>query len=288
LISDILSGNFLIGLREGLEAALVVSILVAYLKKTGRTDRLAALWVGVGAAVTISLAVGGVLVFTSSELSFRAQEMFGGTMSVIAVCFVTGMVFWMKRNSRTLSGELKGKADAALSGGALAMASTAFLATGREGLETALFLWPSLRATGYDAGAGAVLGILGAILLTYLIYKRSVHLNLAAFFKVTGAGLVVVAAGVLAYGLKDLQEAGAIPGIAARAFDISSTIPPSSWYGTLLKGVFNWQPNPTWLQVVAYLTYLVPVMYLFLRSPSRAASPKPTPAGAPSTTSVAA
>jgi len=283
VISDILSGNFLIGLREGLEAALVVSILVAYLKKTGRTDRLPALWLGVGAAVSISLAVGAVLVFTSHELSFKAQEAFGGTMSVVAVCFVTGMVFWMKRNSRTLSGELKGKADAALSGGALAMASTAFLATGREGLETALFLWPSLRATGYDAGAGAVLGILGAVVLAYLLYRRSVNLNLASFFKLTGAGLVVVAAGVLAYGLKDLQEAGVLPGITARAFDVSSTLPPSSWYGTLLKGVFNWQPDPTWLQVAAYVGYLVPVMYLFLRTPSGATTtPSPAPSAAPS------
>jgi len=280
VVSDILSGNFLIGLREGLEAALVVSILVAYLKKTGRTDRLAALWLGVGAAVTISLTVGAVLVFTSHELSFKAQEAFGGTMSVIAVVFVTGMVFWMKRNSRALSGELKDKADAALTGGALAMASTAFLATGREGLETALFLWPSLRATGYDAGVGALLGMLGALVLAYLLYRRSVHLNLAAFFKFTGAGLVVVAAGVLAYGLKDLQEAGVLPGIGSRAFDVSSTVPPSSWYGTLLKGVFNWQPDPTWLQVVAYLSYLVPVMYLFLRTPSHAARPQPTPSTA--------
>jgi len=276
VVSDILSGNFLIGLREGLEAALVVSILVAYLKKTGRTDRLPALWLGVGAAVGISLAVGALLVFTSRELSFKAQETFGGTMSIIAVGFVTAMVFWMKRNSRALAGDLKEKADAALSGGALAMASTAFLATGREGLETALFLWPSLKATGYDAGLGAVLGIVGAIVLAYLLYRRSVSLNLATFFKLTGAGLVVVAAGVLAYGLKDLQEAGILPGIASRAFDISSTIPPSSWYGTLLKGIFNWQPDPTWLQVVAYLAYLGPVMYLFLHNPRRTTSREPT------------
>ena len=267
MISDILSGNFLIGLREGLEAALVVSILVAYLKKTGRTDRLPALWIGVGAAVAISLVVGGLLVFTSHELSFKAQETFGGVMSIIAVAFVTAMVFWMKRNSRTLSG------------GALAMASTAFLATGREGLETALFLWPSLKATGYDAGLGAVLGIVAAVVLAYLLYKRSVKLNLAAFFKFTGAGLVVVAAGVLAYGLKDLQEASVLPGIGSLAFDVSSTIPPSSWYGTLLKGIFNWQPDPTWLQVVAYLAYLIPVMYLFLRTPRPSEAREPAQQG---------
>lgn len=282
MISEILTGNFLIGLREGLEAALIVSILVAYLKKTGRTDRLAALWLGVGVAVGLSLSVGALLVFTSSELSFKAQELFGGVMSIVAVAFVTAMVFWMKRNSRSLSGELREKADAALSGGALAMASTAFLATGREGLETALFLWPSLKATGYDASVGAVLGILCAVVLAYLIYKRSVHLDLGAFFKVTGAGLVVVAAGVLAYGLHDLQEADVLPGLDALAFDVSSAVPPSSWYGTLLKGVLNWQPDPTWLQVLAYLAYLVPVLVLFLGRARSATDPDPAPAHASS------
>ncbi len=281
MISDILSGNFLIGLREGLEAALVVSILVAYLKKTGRTDRLPALWLGVGSAIGLSLGVGALLVFTSRELSFKAQETFGGVMSIIAVGFVTAMVFWMKRNSRTLSGDLKGKADAALTGGALAMASTAFLATGREGLETALFLWPSLKATGYDAALGAILGIVSAVVLAYLLYRRSIHLNLAAFFKVTGAGLVVVAAGVLAYGLHDLQEAGVLPGIANQAFDVSSATPPSSWYGSLLKGIFNWQPDPTWLQVVAYLAYLVPVLYLFLRPTGGGPVTNPEPVAPP-------
>jgi high-affinity iron transporter len=264
VFSSLLTGNFLIGLREGLEAALVVSILVAFVRKTGHADRLPALWAGVGAAIGLSLGVGALLVFTSAELSFEQQEIFGGTMSLVAVGFVTGMVFWMKRNSRNLSGELTEKAEAALSGGALAMAGTAFLATGREGLETALFLWPSLRASGYQAGVGAVLGIVVAVGLAYLLYRRSISLNLAAFFRWTGAGLVVVAAGVLAYGIHDLQEADVLPGLNTRAFDVSSAVPPSSWYGTLLKGIFNFQPNPTVLQVVAYLAYLIPVLVLFL------------------------
>lgn len=265
MLSDVLTGNFLIGLREGLEAALVVTILVAYLRKTGRADRLAAVWAGVALAVVLSLGAGALLVFTSHELGFRAQEIFGGLMSIVAVAFVTAMVFWMKRNSRNLSTELHHKADTALQGGAMAMALTAFLATGREGLETALFLWPSLRATGYQAGTGAVLGIVAAVAIAYSIYRRSIHLNLAAFFKFTGVGLVVVAAGVLAYGVHDLQEADVLPGLTARAFDISNTVPPSTWYGTLLKGIFNFQPNPTWLQVAVYFGYLLPVMWLFLR-----------------------
>lgn len=264
MFTDVLTGNFLIGLREGLEASLVVAILVAYLRKTGRGDRLPAVAVGVGAAVALSLGFGALLVFTSNELPFKQQELFGGGMSIIAVCFVTWMIFWMKRNSRSLATELHTKTDHALQGGMLAMAATAFLATGREGLETALFLWPSLRASGYHAGTGAVAGIVASVVLAWLIYRRAVHLNLATFFKVTGAGLVVVAAGVLAYGVHDLQEADVVPGLGARAFDVSNTIPPSSWYGTLLKGIFNFQPDPTWLQVVVYLAYLIPVMAIFL------------------------
>jgi len=273
VFTDVLTGNFLIGLREGLEAALIVAILVAYLRKTGRGDRLVAVAAGVTVAVILSLSAGALLVFTSHELSFGAQEIFGGTMSIVAVGFVTAMVFWMKRNSRNLSTELHHKTDVALQGGATAMALTAFLATGREGLETALFLWPSLRATGYQAGTGALLGILTAVVIAYLIYRRSIHLNLAAFFRFTGAGLVIVAAGVLAYGVHDLQEADLLPGLTARAFDISNTVPPSSWYGTLLKGIFNFQPDPTWLQVCVYLAYLLPVMWLFLRPGERIARP---------------
>ena len=276
--------NFLIGLREGLEAAIVVGILVAYLVRTGRRDRLAPVWLGVGIAIAASLAVGAALTFTSHSLSFTAQETFGGVMSIIAVAFVTGMIFWMRRQSRHLKGELQGKVDAALSGGVLAVALMAFLAVGREGLETALFLWPTLQSAGDGAqpAIGAVLGLTTATVLGWLLYRKSVDLNLATFFTVTGAGLVVVAAGVLAYGVHDLQEADVLPGLTSLAFDVSAHIPPSSWYGTLLKGIFNFSPASTWLQVAVYLLYLVPTMSLFFR-PSRvrvAARPAAAPAAA--------
>jgi high-affinity iron transporter len=259
--------NFLIGLREGLEAALVVGILVAYLVKSGRRDRLPAVWLGVGAAVAMSLAVGAVLTFTSRALSFKAQETFGGVMSLIAVGFVTWMIFWMRRQSRHLRAELHGKVDAAMHHGAVALAVMAFLSVGREGLETALFLWPALQSagSGVGPGAGAVLGLLTAIVLGYLVYQRSVHLDLAKFFRVTGAALIVVAAGVLAYGIHDLQEAQLLPGLSSIAFDISRQIPPSSWYGTLLKGIFNLSPVTTWLQAVAWVAYIVPTTLLFFR-----------------------
>lgn len=271
--------NFLIGLREGLEAALVVGILVAYVTKIGRRDRLGAVWAGVALAVVLSLAVGGILTFTSRSLGFKAQETFGGVMSLVAVGFVTWMVFWMRRQSRFLKSELQGKVDDALTNGTAALALMAFLAVGREGLETALFLWPALQSAGSGAspGIGAVGGLLTAVVLGYLVYRRSVHLDLAKFFRVTGAALIVVAAGVLAYGIHDLQEASLLPGLGSIAFDVSRQIPPSSWYGALLKGIFNLSPETTWLQAIAYVAYAVPTAVLFFRPTSppvaKAASP---------------
>ena len=261
--------NFLIGLREGLEASLVVGILVAYLVKSGERHRLPAVWTGVGIAVLASLGIGFGLSITSHALSFRANEAFGGTMSLVAVVFVTGMIFWMRRQSHRLKGEIQGKMADALVAGSAALALTAFLAVGREGLETALFLWAAGNGNGAGAGVGAVLGLLVAVVAGWLVYRQSLHLNLALFFKITGAALIVVVAGVLAYGLHDLQEAQVLGGIHSLAFDVRAQIPPSSWYGTVLKGVFNFSPDATWLQVVAYLGYLIPAMVLFFR-PMRA------------------
>jgi high-affinity iron transporter len=272
--------NFLIGLREGLEAALVVGILVAYLVRTNNKHSLPALWLGVAVAGAASLGVGALLTFTSRSMSFEAQETFGGVMSIIAVGFVTWMVFWMRRQSRALKGELQGKLDTALAAGATAVGLMAFLAVGREGLETALFLWPAIQAAGSGTApvVGATLGIVTAVVIGWLLYRGSVHLNLATFFKVTGAGLIVVAAGVLAYGFHDLQEARILPGLNSLAFDVSEHVPPSSWYGTLLKGIFNFSPATTWLELAAYFGYLIPTMVLFFRpvSSTRAAS-SPSP-----------
>ena len=278
--------NYLIGLREGLEAALVVSILIAYLVRTGHRDRLRAIWLGVCLALAISLAFGALLTFTSSNLSFEAQERFGGIMSIIAVGFVTWMIFWMRRTARFLKTELQGKLDAALLMGTLALTLTAFIAVAREGLETSLFLWAAAQSVGSGPTAlvGAALGIATAVTLAYLLYKRAVTINLATFFTWTGAALIVVAGGVFAYGVHDLQEAGTLPGLNNLAFDVSSTIPPDSWYGTLLKGVFNFSPQTTWLEAAAWLLYVVPVMILFFRPAKPSA---PTPASPASTSAVA-
>ncbi|PWK73438.1 high-affinity iron transporter [Streptomyces sp. CG 926] len=280
-------GNYLIGLREGLEASLVVCILVAYLVKTDRKDALRPVWLGIAIACGLSLAFGAMLEFGTQELTFEAQELLGGSLSIISVGLVTWMVFWMKRTARHLKAELHGKLDTALAMGTGALVATAFLAVGREGLETALFVWASVRASGEGSSApliGVLLGIATAILLGYLFYRGTLKINLAKFFRWTGAMLVIVAAGVLAYGVHDLQEARFLGGLGDKAFDISETIPPDSWYGTLLKGVFNFQPDPTVLQLTVWLLYLVPVLTLFLVDRSRAASaPKLRPSDSDST-----
>ncbi|MQS10893.1 FTR1 family protein [Streptomyces kaniharaensis] len=258
-------GNYLIGLREGLEASLVVCILIAYLVKTERRDKLPPVWIGVASAVVLSMAFGAVLQFGSSQLTFEAQEALGGSLSIISVGLVTWMVFWMRRTARHLKSELHGKLDAAIAMGTTALVVTSFLAVGREGLETALFIWSAVQATGdgYNPLIGAALGLLTSVVLGWLFYRGALKINLAKFFTWTGGMLVVVAAGVLAYGVHDLQEAGWLPGLRSVAFDISSSIPKDSWYGTLLKGVFNFQPDPTGLQLVVWLLYLLPTLAVF-------------------------
>jgi high-affinity iron transporter len=230
----------------------------------------------VAAALVLSLAFGALLTFTSSNLSFEAQERFGGLMSIIAVGFVTWMIFWMRRTARFLKTELQDKLEAALTMGTLALVVTAFLAVAREGLETSLFLWAAAQATGSGATPliGASLGIVTAVVLGWLLYRRAVSINLAKFFTWTGAGLILVAGGVLAYGVHDLQEARDLPGLNSLAFDVSNAVPPDSWYGTLLKGIFNFSPATTWLEAAAWLLYVVPVMVLFFR-PARTTSPRP-------------
>jgi high-affinity iron transporter len=272
--------NYLIGLREGLEASLVVVILIAYLVKSDRRGLLPRIWAGIAFAIVVSLAFGALLTWGPRSLTFEAQEGLGGTLSIIAVCFVTWMVFWMAGHARGLSGELRGKIDDAADASRLSLVVVAALAVGREGLETALFLWAATQATTDSTGSttkpllGALLGILTAVAMGYAFYKGVLTINLSRFFTWTGAILIVIAAGVLAYGFHDLQEAGIVGGLDDRAFDISSTIAPNSWFGTLLKGVFNFQPDPTWLQVVVWLLYLVPTMAVFLRRVRPAATPR--------------
>ncbi|KAA5827094.1 iron transporter [Saccharopolyspora hirsuta] len=273
-----LLSNALIGLREGLEAVLVVSILVAFLVRTERRRALPLVWIGVAVAVVLSVGLGAVLTYTAASLSFEAQEAFGGIASIIAVVFVTGMIFWMRRAGRTLAAQLRDRLDDALQLGPGAVIAVAFLAVAREGMETAVFFFSSVQSAGGGTVlplVGFVIGIALSVLLGFLLYAGAVRIDLSKFFTATGVLLVFVAAGVLAYGLHDLQEAGLLPGLHTLAFDASAYVPPTSWYGALLKGIFNFSPQTTVLEAIAWLGYALVVLPLFLRPHRRAVRPAP-------------
>ena len=279
--------NLLIGLREGLEAALVVSILVAYLVKTDRRNRLPLVWAGVAGAVVLSVAFGALLTYVVTGLdTFKQQELAGGFLSIFAVGLVTWMIFWMRRTARHLKAELTGKLEAAIAMGAGAVALMAFLAVAREGLETTLFFFSAAQQADSEVGPllGFLAGIAIAVVLAFALYQGAVRINLATFFTWTGALLVVVAAGIFAYGFHDLQEAEVLPGLNTLAFDVSAQIPPDSWYGTLLKGIFNFQPQTTVLQATAWVAYLVPVLTFFLWPSKSAESTTSAPAAEPAST----
>jgi high-affinity iron transporter len=272
--------NLLIGLREGLEAGLVVTILLAAVRKTAaaRAERAdasgtsepavstAPIWLGVLGAVTLSGAFAAVLTFSVSVLTSAGQEAVGGLLSVLAVGLVTAMIFWMRRTAATLSAHLRGEVERAAAIGAGALTLTAFLSVGREGLETTLFLWTAAKASGQTAGplVGAAIGIAAAIILCWLLYRRAVHLNVGVFFNRTAVALIVIAAGVLAYGLGDLQDAGWLPGHAWVAFDLTAHIDPGSWWASIITGITELSPKMTVLQVTAWLAYLVVVIPAFV------------------------
>lgn len=302
--------TFLIGLREGLEAALVVGILVAYLSRLGRRDALPLLWAGVGLAIALAVGFGAVLTFGEYTLTFEAQELIGGGLSLVAVAMVTWMIFWMQRTARTLRATLESGVDRALrSASVWALVLLGFVSVAREGIETTLLLWSMVQSFG-DAPAalvGAVLGLVTAALLGWLLARGVVRLDLRRFFAWSGAFLVIVAGGVLAYAIHDLQEAGALPGpftaLAPHdasgavltgwsalpfgwAFDVSDAIAPGGPLAAILQATVGFMPRMSWLQVIAWGLYLLIVGVIFvrgLRRPRRtapaASAPVPEPVG---------
>ena len=275
-------GSGLIGLREGLETGIVVMILVAFLVKSDRRDALRWVWVGVGSAVAMVAAVFAVIHLGTSTVTGLTAEIIAGAASLVAVAIVTGMVLWMRTAAASISGNLKAGMARALDVGPVAVTSLAFLAVGREGIETALLMvgyaentngssWPLL---------GLLAGIATAAVLTVLLYLGTIRIDFAKFFRYTGIFLVFVAAGILAYGVRALQIGGVLPGGSATAFDISATWDAGSWYGTVVAGIFNFRPEPTVLQVVAWVVYLAVVLPVFLRPAVRptAAIAQPQPA----------
>jgi high-affinity iron transporter len=276
-ITSQLFGSGLIGLREGLETSIVVSILIAFLVKSGRRDALKWVWLGVAGAIAMTIGVFLTIQFSAYTVSGLGAEAIAGVASLVAVVIVTTMVLWMKSAAATMSGELKSGMARALDTGGGAVAALAFLAVGREGVETALFMVGFAEAETLWPLVGLVVGVLIAIAIAWAMYAGAIRINLAKFFKYTAVFLILVAAGILSYGVGALQTVGWLPGLAHKAFDISSWFNWTSWYGQVIQGVFNVTPTPTVLQFGAWLAYLVIVLAVFLR-PTKAPA---KPAGAP-------
>ncbi len=281
---------FVITLREGLEIALVLAILLAYLNKIDRRSDHRKVWLGAGAAMAISVIAGAVIFIVAQGLSHRAAEAFEGVASLVAVGFVTWMIFWMRRHAPTIKGELQGRVDAALfSGSAIALPLIAFFVVVREGLETALFLFSAFRAGEVDPivrTAGAVLGMVVAAVLGYAFYRGGIKLNLRTFFRVTGVLLILIAASLIRYGFHELYEAGAFEFLAGTfllekvpVIGIISNLPSKVLVG--LNG------NPNWLEFAGWLGYVAVVGTLFLRSGKAAGRATEAPAEAPAAASEA-
>ncbi|MDQ8046922.1 MAG: iron uptake transporter permease EfeU, partial [Patulibacter sp.] len=255
--------TFVIGLREGLEASLIVGIVAAFLAQQGRRDALRWMWVGVVGAALFCLAVGVILREAGHELPRKEQEGLETVIAIVAVGFVTWMIIWMKQNARTLSKELRTSAAAALaSGSAFGLVAMAFLAVLREGLETAVFLVAAFNASGNatEAAGGAVLGLLIAIGIGYGIYKGGITLNLTKFFKFTGVLLAFVAAGLLSRALHTAHEAGWFDALQHQALNLSGVIKPGSVTESIWNGIFGLTIRPTVGELGIYLVYLVPVV----------------------------
>jgi high-affinity iron transporter len=276
-VTSQLFGSALIGVREGLEAAIVVTILVAFLVKSDRRDALKWVWLGVGGAIVMTIGVFLAIQLGKNTISGLGAEAIAGIASLTAVVIVTTMVIWMRKASASMSGQLRGDMSRALEAGSFAVLSLSFLAVGREGVETALFMVGFAEAKTLWPLTGLVVGVLVAVAIAYAMYQGALRINLAKFFKYTGAFLVVVAAGILSYGIGALQTVGWLPGLTSRPFDISGWFDWTSWYGQVIQGVFNVTPTPTWLQFTAWALYLVIVLIVFLRPTKAPAKPAATP-----------
>jgi high-affinity iron transporter len=258
--------TFFLMLREGLEAALIVGIVAAYLVKIGRRDALPKVAAGVIAAVALSIAIGLAVTLTIEKLPLVLQETLEGLAAVTAVAVLTWMLFWMRRQGRALKGELEKGVDEALTrGSTFALVTLAFVAVIREGVETVLFLIPilSFNGTGIDIVLGGFLGLAVAVGVGWAIFVAGVRINLRRFFTITGTVLIFVSAGLVAFAIAEFGEAGwfANSGVA---FNLNGVLPDSQPVGTVLRGLFGYRSAPTPLELLGYFAYLIPVLILFV------------------------
>lgn len=263
--------TLVIALREGVEAALIVGIIAAFLVKEGRRDALRQMWTGVGIAVAVCVAVAVVLRVVGEQLPQREQEALETVIGVIAVSAVTYMIVWMRRNARGIKAELEGSAASALAAGStVALVAMAFLAVLREGFETSVFMLAAFQDSTDPAaaGGGALLGLVGAVAIGLGLYRGGIRINLSRFFRLTGLVLVFVAAGLLATATHTAHEAGWVNSLQSQAIDLSWLVQPGTISGSLLTGMLGLQPTPTVSEALAYLIYAIP-MAIYVLWPDR-------------------
>ncbi len=276
---------FLIMLREGLEIALVIAIILAYLKRTRHREGFAPVWAGAGAGLLAALAAGTVVFVAVGDLHGTAEPITEGTIAFVAAGVLSWMVFWMARQARFIKGTLESKVEVALrAGSALSLAGLAFVAVVREGMEAALFMISSTigQASDVQASIGGAAGLAIAAGIGYLVYAGSRRVNLRLFFRVTGVVVILFAAGLLATGVHEFQEVGLIDSARTHLWNVSSITwldPEHSTFGSFLHGLFGWSAAPSLEMVAIYAVYLVPVLVAFLARtrhvPRRAAARAP-------------
>lgn len=287
-------GNALIGLREGLEASIIILVIIAYLTGRGRRSEIRLVWTGVVAALAVSVGAGVVFAATAARLDGRGEEIFEVATSAIAVAFITSMIFWMRHSSQQVRSEVEGRMSKALRIGPLAVLSVAFIAVAREGLEAALFVLVLSDGGGaVESVSGLLAGVAVAVLLAWAMHIGLVRVDLAKFLNASGVLLAVIAAGILANAVTGLQHIGVLPGGNAVAFDVTAILPEESWHGHFLHGMFGISGHPTWLAIVAWAAYLLAILALFAWMAARVSSlrgeelQETVESGQPGTTPVA-
>lgn len=260
---------FLIMLREGIEAALIVGIVASYLKQSGRSGLMPAVWVGVLLAIALSLFVGAGLQLLAAEFPQKQQELFEGIVGLIAVAMLTSMVFWMRKTARSIKGALQTSVDRALGavdGQGWALIGMVFLAVAREGLESVFFLLAIFQQSrGWEAPVGALAGVGVSAVIGYGLYSGGVRLDLRRFFRLTGLFILLVAAGLLAGVLRKLHEAGVWNHLQQVVFDTSHVLPTDSPVGAVLSGLLGYQSTPVLGEAIVYVLFLAVTVVWFLR-----------------------
>lgn len=268
-----LVGGLMTGLREGVEAALIVGIILAYLAQTGNREHFSKIWIGTAAAIALSVLLGVVIFVTVGEFEEPFEQLFEAATMFVAAGVLTWMLFWMRRQARSVKGELHAAVDRHLSaGGGWGLAFLAFTAIIREGVETALFLVGYVNAasssepgSGWTVIAGALIGLGIAVVIGWMVYAGARRINYGTFFRWTALALIFIAAGLLSRAVHELVEIGVIQIGSQTAWDLSGILPDDSPLGAFLRALFGYTATPEVITVIVYLAYIVPVLYLYLR-----------------------